>query len=336
MADVLFIIKDKDINLFQKQVTGLVHAALANAEYLRSIGIKAEAISIPDANFLDSLLKQHQPKIVIAEAVWIQPSKFKTLLPANEFIKKFIIRIHSDFAYFAIESVGFNWMFDSLKESSKIMLAGNCYNFAHNMQFITGDKFLYLPNLYEKSLAKFRKEPEEIIRIGCFGAIRMMKNHLTQAVAAIRFAEEKNKILYFHINELVSDAGSSVLNNLKELFNRNGKHKLIIEPYRSGIEYDNLIRYMDVGMQLSFTESFNIVAANFVCNGVPIVVGNTVEWMPRTLQASYTNIDSIVERLNYAYTNRNNSELQNEQYLKLVDSNNRAKDVWDSFIKNTL
>ena len=336
MTDLLFVVKDRDANVFQKQVAGLVGAAKGNVDYLKSRGIKAEAVSIPDANFLDSILKQYTPKIVIAEAVWLQPAKFKTLMPANEFIKKFIIRIHSDFAYFAIESVGFNWMYDAVKESNKIELAANCFNFADNIGYVTGVPFHYLPNIFEKPLSKSRKEEEDTIRIGIFGAIRLLKNHLTQAVAAIRFAEEKGKILHLHVNELVSDAGSSVLNNIRELFNRNGKHKLYIEPYRDGMEYDNLIRFMDVGMQLSFTESFNIVAANFVCNGVPIVVSSTIDWMPTTLQASYTEIADIVKKLHFAYSNRNNNDLQVAQYRGLMDHNNKSKDVWDRWILKSL
>ena len=227
-------------------------------------------------------------------------------------------------------------MFDSLLESSKIELAANCLNFANNMGYVNGKPFLYLPNIFEKPLAKSRKEAEDTLHIGIFGAVRLLKNHLTQVVAAIRFAEEKRKILNLHVNELTSDAGSTILGNIKELFKRCPKHKLIVEPYRSGMEYDNLIRYMDIGMQLSFTESFNIVAANFVCNGVPIVVGETIDWMPKSMKVSYNNVEDIVGRLNYAYTNRNNPVLQFEQYQSLMRYNEKAKNSWDQFIRDNL
>jgi hypothetical protein len=70
--------------------------------------------------------------------------------------------------------------------------------------------------------------PKGTINIGCFGAIRPMKNHLMQAVAAIEFAEKNNLILRFHINAgRIESNGSNSLKNVKSLFGHIPKHHLI-------------------------------------------------------------------------------------------------------------
>jgi len=328
----LFIVKDRNASNPQKQIASLIHAAENNAIYLRSLGHIVNVAGLPDANYIDSALKQHKPDITISEAVWINPEKFKTLLPRNQYIKNFIIRIHSDFAYFAIESLGFPWIFESAKVDPKIRLASNCKNVANNMGVVSDSEFLYLPNIYDVPLSKSRKDATDVVNIGLFGAIRLLKNHLVQAIAAIKFCELNNKKLHFYINELTSDAGGSILNNIKHVFNHNPKHKLFVEKYRQGEEYNNFIKYMDLGMQVSFSESFNLVAANFVCNGVPIVVGDCVNWMPIEAISSYTDIDDMVAKIKFAYMNRNNHAYQLKQMAYLKEYNISAKNAWNEFL----
>jgi len=333
MVDILFIVKDRNMNTDKKQVSGLIIASQHNVKYLKSIGVTAEAITVPDGNFLDSVIKQHHPRIVIIETVWIQPEKFKTLVAANPFVEEFVIRIHSDMAYFAIEGMGLDWSFKSQKISPKIKIAANCRNLYEGINPALPNKFIYLPNLYEGVLSRNKKEQKKNeINIGIFGAIRMLKNHAVQAIAAIKAAEDMGKILKLYINDLINDAGHNILSNIRQIFGENGKHKLIVQKWKSGQEYFNLIKLMDLGMQVSFTESFNIVAADFIVNGVPIVVGKTVSWVPEEYKTSYTDINLIAEKIKQVYGFRNNAVMVNTAYKMLQAHNNQAKDVWDKYI----
>jgi hypothetical protein len=55
---------------------------------------------------------------------------------------------------------------------------------------------------------------------------------------------------------------------------------------------------MDVGMQVSFTETFNIVAADMVAAGVPVVVSPEISWVYTYSQADPTDLPAIVSVLN--------------------------------------
>jgi len=54
---------------------------------------------------------------------------------------------------------------------------------------------------------------------------------------------------------------------------------------------------MDLGMQLSFSESFNIVTADFISQYVPIIVSPTISWMDDSLQVGTENLKQIVDKL---------------------------------------
>ena len=59
---------------------------------------------------------------------------------------------------------------------------------------------------------------DKFIDIGCFGAIRPMKNTFHQALACIEFAELKNKTLRFHVNtSRVEQSGENVVKNLRAI-----------------------------------------------------------------------------------------------------------------------
>lgn len=337
MSDILFVVKDKSTNTNKKQVSGLIAAADQNSAYLNSVGIQSNSITIPDANFLDAQIKQHHPQIVIIEGVWINPEKFKTLVAANPFVKEYVIRIHSDMAYLAIEGQALSWAFKSQKMSPKIKVAANCYNLYNGINPGIPNKFIYLPNMFNEGFTRSRKEQDyNVLNVACLGAVRLLKNHAVQVLASIKAAEEMGKKLKFHMNDLTNDAGHSVLGNIRQIFGEIGKHELIIDTWKSGQEYKNAIKQMDMGLQISFTESFNIVAANFICNGVPIVVGETITWLPEEYKTSYTDIDRISNKIKEVYAYRNNLAIQTKAYKLLQDFNNQAKNVWDEYMSEKL
>ena len=57
---------------------------------------------------------------------------------------------------------------------------------------------------------------------------------------------------------------------------------------------------MDIGLQVSFTETFNIVSADFVNNNIPVVTSNEVEWVSPIYFANPSKANSIVSRMRRA------------------------------------
>ena len=170
-----------------------------------------------------------------------------------------------------------------------------------------------------------------VVNIGCFGALRLLKNHLQQAMSAIIFADRIGKKLLFHINEDdTEDAENPVYKNLESLFAR-GKHALITHRWSPHDEFIEVVRQMDLGLQVSLSESYNIVAADFASNGVPIIVSRDIDWMPSWYQAD-PNVESIVDRLMFAWSNRNHKELTEMSTKRIAEYNSVAISAW--FIEN--
>ena len=115
----------------------------------------------------------------------------------------------------------------------------------------------------------------KVVQVIDSNGLRLLKNHCQQAFWAIQFANKINKKLHFHVNvsEHETNQTSPVLKNLKAIF-KDTNHKLIEHTWMPHEDFIELVKKMDFGMQLSFTETFNIVAADFVGSNVPIIVSN--------------------------------------------------------------
>ena len=108
----------------------------------------------------------------------------------------------------------------------------------------------------------------------------------------------KDKTLYFHINGTrVEGNGQPVLKNIRKLFESSRKHRLVEHSWMPHTDFLDLVESMDLGMQVSFSESFNIVAADFVAVGKPIVVSSEIDWVAKRFYADPTNSISIMKAM---------------------------------------
>jgi hypothetical protein len=170
------------------------------------------------------------------------------------------------------------------------------------------------------------------INVCCFGAIRPLKNHLIQAIAAIKFADDLGKTLKFHINvNREEDKGLPVLHNLRGIFN-NSKHELVEHTWMNHDDFIELVKKMDLGMQVSFTETFNIVAADLVSNNIPIVVSDEIFWTNGYCHAQPTNFDDIVKTLHRVWFLRK-LRVQYLNKYKLEMYNHEAIESWLHYLK---
>jgi hypothetical protein len=193
-----------------------------------------------------------------------------------------------------------------------------------------GSDCSYLPNIYPKKAtsqnATARLFPIHI-NIGCFGAIRLLKNHVGQAVAAMRFANQIGRELHFHINNDCAGPVDNVLKNLRALF-AGTEHVLVEHSWLPHDKFCELVAMMDLGLQVSLSESFNIVTADFVHAGVPVVASKEVKHV-HWLFKCHNVTDDIVRGLHLAWLFGGiglNRRL-------LAKSNTAAIKVWSEFLK---
>jgi len=194
----------------------------------------------------------------------------------------------------------------------------------------------YTPNYYpEKFETSFKKVQNTEVHIGCFGAIRPFKNHVVQAMAAIEYAASNKKYLKFYVNGTRTEqAGINCLKNLRSLFYHATNCELIELPWLSHNEFKELLHdKIDLALQCSFTETFNIVTADAVSSNVPVVVSNEIDWVSSMVQANFSDISDIVKKMNratkYAFVLNKQNQKQLKKYLK------KSKFAWIDFIQTS-
>jgi len=326
MSRILFILKKRS----NYGVSfGLLNSAQANVRSLNEMGHEAKLVQVIDNNVIDKEVHDYKPTHVIIEAIWVVPEKLKLLTNMYKGIEWYIC-IHSKTPFLANEGIAFPWIKEmvALKQPN-LHIAANNKDFVNDLGKIINTEVSYLPNMYFPVLDSFKKIPKtDIIKIGCFGSMRPMKNHLEQAIAAILFAESMGKKLEFHINAVTEQKGENVLKNIRAVFEITG-HDLIEHGWLDHGEFSCLISEMDLGLQVSLSESFNIVTADFVHNDIPIVVSTDVTWMPSWTRCTPTDTNEIITTLKLAYLF---PFLKRFNKKALQKHNRRAVKDWNKFL----
>ncbi len=352
-ARVLFVLKRREdykhhhSYSHQGVSTGLWNSASFVSDMLNKNNVISKVIQVIDNNDIDRVVTSFKPTHVIIEALWVVPEKFAVLVPLHPTVK-WIIRLHSEVPFIANEGIAMKWIGGYLKYKN-VSIAANSKRMLDETRFIIQEQYslsddeaekkvFYLPNYYNPHMhgdvAAKEKHSRNIIKIGCFGAIRPLKNQLLQAIAALKFANEIGKRLEFHINiGRVEMKGDPILHNLIGLFeNLEAEgHKLVTHQWMPHDKFVDLANQMDLGMQVSFSETFNIVAADLVSNGVPVVVSKEVEWSFPWFHADPTSLKEMVEQLRVAWHYPRLNVLANKTWLGRFSD--KSEKIWREYFK---
>lgn len=331
---ILFICK-KRVDSYGVSV-GLLNSASFVANYLNDNGVESKLVSVIDANGIDKEVKAYDPTDVVTEALWITPSKFIELLPLH-WKRNWYIRLHSKAPFLANEGMAMTWIScykRIIEKFPNLQLSCNNEEFNNDLTATLGIDSIYLPNIYYPGKPHDHFHPSHCcdkkdgeINIGCFGAIRPLKNHLIQAMSAIVFADSNDLTLNFYVNaDRLEQRGENVLKNMRGLFG-DTKHNLVECPWTNHEDFIKLVKTMDLGMQVSFSESFNIVAADFISNNIPIVVSPDISWASNLYKADPTSMQSIVDTLQMAWRYKGLG-LQRLNTASLWWYNKNAEGIW--------
>lgn len=314
--------------------SGLLNSAkLTAAQITKYLGVPTQVEVCVDGNEVDKFVHQFNPTVCIIEAIWVTPAKFTELVKLHPTVQ-FVVLIHSSIAFLSNE--GNAILNIRLYEGMKnVTVAFNSLTTSYQFtELRIGNT--YLPNIFSDVSIMAMAKPEyvsgNIINVGCFGAIRPFKNMLIQAMAAIVLAKKLNAPLNFHINSTRPEQGGEpTLKNIRSLFIGYDNYNLIEHDWEDRDIFLTLIRSMDIGMQVSFSETFNVIAADFVLENVPIVVSDQIDWMPLDQQVSIYDIDSMVTAMihDLGHTHR----VVKKNVKSLTKYNTSALGVWNSYLK---
>lgn len=329
----LFIIKERSVYGTKTKAYGLFNSCKFVCNKLNKIGMEANVIQVVDNNCIDKYVTEYKPTHCFIEALWVVPSKFEVLAKLHPNVK-WVIRLHSMVPFLTSEGMAFEWLNEYMELRKKgINISISCNNQEmHEQLSQIYDAVSYTPNIYEPDYECSKKNnSKEILDIGCFGALRVLKNHTQQALWAIEFANKLGKKMNFHINvsEHEQREGGPVLRNLRAIF-KNTQHSLVEHLWYEHKDFLELVSTMDMGMQISYTETFNVVAADFVYCGVPIVVSKDIKFVHPNCSVSPSNDKQIESAMKHAFYSR---DITKDNKKLLEDHNRMAFQQWLDFIK---
>lgn len=285
---------------------GLGVSALNTAKYLRAKGIYTDVWGVTHIQGLQDKITQSRnepPNIqpvthVVISAPWLGSEDLQDLAILNSSIE-FAVASHSNVGFLTADPRAFQLIREYLDvetQTSNFHMAGNSDRLATWITNTYSDVCWTLPNLYYLDSTANPNRPVYdggTLRVGCFGAQRILKNILSAGAAALELASGLRVNLEFWISGKRIEGAPRTATSLEEMFNGLPWAKLIQQPWQRWPNFRQSARHMHLLMQPSFTETFNMVTADGVAEGVASVVGNAITWAPQSWVAKVDSVSDI-------------------------------------------
>jgi hypothetical protein len=272
---------------------GLNVAAITIAQELNRHGIATEVFGvrhnidlfykIRDAQGSDNPLTH-----VVIMAPWISPLDLAALAMYFPNIQ-FAVQSHCNVGalHGDVRGVGNlrNYM-DLGFSYPNIHVAGNSSRFVEWARQAYDAPVFLLPNLYplgQRLTHAHHLNPP--INIGTFGAMRLEKNFITAVAAALAIQKYLDLAVHLHINVGGEVSTRRVLDTIQQMVEGVPGFTLVKHRWMPWDKFRELIRRMHILLQPSYTESFNMVTADGIANGVPSVVSTAITWAPEEWKA---------------------------------------------------
>ncbi len=277
---------------------GLGVAAINTAKVLRRAGISTEVWPILTASDLRRRLKAEPREQVIISAPWI-PSPDLQGLSTDFPDTQFTVTCHSNVGFLQADRNGVKLVrevMDLELGTANVHLAGNTRRFCTWITAAFGAPCAYLPNLYYVESDPIRPQQPYTggtIRLGAFGATRPLKNLMSAAGAALEISRLLRVPLDLWLSAGRAEGGGEGVHlAIKEMLQGLPNVSLHWNGWQSWPKFRQTVAHMHLLLQPSYTESFNMVTADGVAEGVPSVVSSAIDWAPADWKAD---VDDVLD-----------------------------------------
>lgn len=281
---------------------GLNVAGYSTAKYLKQMGVDATGFAVKDniglVTAIDCYNQTHKHPMThaVISAPWLAIWDLKSLLTHYPDMQ-FVILSHSNVGFLQADPGAvklFRLYIELASEYSNLHIGGNCAAFSEWLALVYRTKTVLLPNLYpvQRVPAKHCDSPS-VLHIGAFGAIRPEKNFMTAAGAALLLTRKFKVPIRFHMSSGGENCRSNVIPAIQEMFIGVPGITLEFHEWQTWDKFILLVSSMDLMLQPSYTESFNMVTADGISEGVPSVVSTAVRWAPKTWQADSDDVTDV-------------------------------------------
>ncbi len=276
---------------------GLGVAAMNTAKTLRGENVAAEVWPIVNAAELRSRLDETISHVVVS-APWIPTVEWQRITADFPNVN-FAVNCHSNVGFLQADTNGVKLVREAMeieRGAWNFHVAGNSRKFCRWVHDAYEAQCTYLPNLYHLEATSAPVRPlyqGGTLRIGAFGATRPLKNFMSAAAAALEIAARLRTDLELWVSSGRTEGGSGVLDAVRAMVNGLPQVKLVEGGWQSWAKFRSTVRHMHLLMQPSYTESFNMVTADGVAEGVPSVVSDAIDWAPEHWKASADDVWDI-------------------------------------------
>lgn len=283
---------------------------------VNSLGKESTKVAIDSLSHIELAIQRFNPINVILTSIFCCENEIKHL--KTRFPKiNFFVMIHSNSPFLAVQGEGYQRIEEAQRNGVKVI----CNDF--RLSSAIKDS-IYIPNIYKRDFL-IRKFPNnDNLKVICAGSLRHMKDHLSQAMGAILYADSIGKKLSFHCNLGRNEGGNTVLLNLKALFKQHKNHELVSLPWLSHSEFIKSLQQFDIGLQVSMSETFNIVAADYTAAGLPMVVSDEIFWASKNCMAKTGNPLDVARKMGDCH----NHVMENQ--VNLLKQSKEALELWKS------
>jgi hypothetical protein len=281
---------------------GLGVAAINTAKVLRREGIQTTVIPVISANDLRNYLLSNRVDHVIISAPWIPTLELAKLAQEHPEVQ-FAVNCHSNVGFLQADRNGVKLIRETIEleqATHNVHLAGNTERFCRWVESAFRKPCAYQPNLYYlDDHAGHPIHPQPIghsgpLRIGIFGATRPLKNLMTAAAGALEISRALRVPLELWLSGgRAEGGGESVLGAISEMLC--GQPNVTVKPnnWQSWPQFRQTVSHMQLLLQPSYTESFNMVTADGIAEGVPSVVSSAIDWAPAHWRADVDNASDV-------------------------------------------
>jgi hypothetical protein len=224
--------------------------------------------------------------VIINNPRFIPPAKFADMAAKWAGIE-FVQLNHSGLAYLSIDDKGV-WNIKAVMDLEtalhNVRVAANNPRFKQWLNGNFGVDCILLPNLYDTETFRnpVTARPNcDPLRIGSFGAGRPWKNQLVAAEAALTMARRLGVRLELYVNTGHWDTNGKHSDARCEMFSGIPWASIVEVKWDAWQRFRRTVAGMDLLMSPSFDETFNVVTADGIAEGVPSVVTGAMEWTPR-------------------------------------------------------
>jgi hypothetical protein len=278
---------------------GLGVTALNAAKSLRAEGIDASVWAVTSAPDLTNQLRNSVATHVVVSAPWLSTDDLARLC-ADFPETQFVVTCHSNLGFLQADPSAMRLVregIDLQRCTWNFRIAANSARLTRWVEAAYAAPCLHLPNMYYLDGMEPKRELYRggTLRIGAFGATRALKNLLTAAGAAVEIANGLRVDLEFWISAGRNEGGGPVVDAVRQMMNGLPHVKLVESGWQTWPQFRQTVRHMHLLLQPSYTESFNVVTADGVAEGVPSVVSEAIHWVPDNWKAKVDDAGDVAK-----------------------------------------